>query len=55
MASSEALHSVAFVKTYVLEERRASFIKATIIGELGTSLAVISNGRMLERNTSSSC
>jgi hypothetical protein len=36
---------VALVGTVVSEERNASFIRVTKIGELGTMLAVISNRR----------
>jgi hypothetical protein len=36
------LRHVALVKTDVPEERRASFIRVTRIGELGTTLAVTS-------------
>jgi hypothetical protein len=50
MESSGMLHRLALVRTDVSEELRAS-IKATRIGELGTTLAVISNRRMLQRNT----
>jgi hypothetical protein len=45
------LHHVALVRTNVLEEFSASFIRATRIGELGTTLAVTSNRRTLQRNT----
>jgi hypothetical protein len=45
---------VALVRTDVSEELRASFIRVTRIGELGTTLAVISNRRTLRRNTISS-
>jgi hypothetical protein len=38
------------VRTVVSEERIASFIRVILICELGTSLALNSNGRMLERN-----
>jgi hypothetical protein len=41
------LRRVALVGTDVSEERRASFIRVTRIGELGTTLAVTSNRRML--------
>jgi hypothetical protein len=37
------LRRVAFVKTDVSEERTASIIRMTGIGELGTTLAVTSN------------
>jgi hypothetical protein len=36
---------VAFVKTDVSEELSASFVRVTIIGELGTTRAVTSNVR----------
>jgi hypothetical protein len=36
-----------FVRTDVSEELNASFIRVTRIGELGTTLAVTSNRRML--------
>jgi hypothetical protein len=45
------LRCVALVKTDVLEELSASFIRVTRIGELGTTLAVISNRRTLQRNS----
>jgi hypothetical protein len=45
------LRRVALVRTYVSEERSASFIRVTRIGELGTTLAVTSNRRTLRRNT----
>jgi hypothetical protein len=38
-------------KTDVSEEFSASIIRVTRIGELGTTLAVTSNRRMLQRNT----
>jgi hypothetical protein len=38
------LHRVALVRTDVSEELSASFINVTRIGELGTTLAVTSNG-----------
>jgi hypothetical protein len=37
------LRRVVLVRTDVLEELSASFIKVTSIGELGTTLAVTSN------------
>jgi hypothetical protein len=40
MASSGMLRRVALVRTNVLEELSASFIRVTRIGELGTMLAV---------------
>jgi hypothetical protein len=43
------LHRVAFARTDVSEEFRASFIRVTRIGELGT-LAVTRNRRTLRRN-----
>jgi hypothetical protein len=46
------LRHVALVRTDVLEELSASFIRVRRIGELGTTLAVTSNRRMLRRNTS---
>jgi hypothetical protein len=45
------LHSVALIRTDVSEERSASFIRVTRIGELGTTLAVSSNRCTLRRNT----
>jgi hypothetical protein len=44
------LRRVALVRTDVSEECRASFIRMTRIGELGTTLAVTSNRRTLRRN-----
>jgi hypothetical protein len=44
------LRRVALVRTDVSEEPSTSFIKATRIGELGTTLAATSNRRMLRRN-----
>jgi hypothetical protein len=41
------LRHVAVVRTDVSEELSASFIRVTRIGELGTTLAVTSNQRML--------
>jgi hypothetical protein len=38
------LRRVALVRTDVSEDFRASFIRVTRIGELGTTLAVTSNG-----------
>jgi hypothetical protein len=51
MVSSGMLRHVALVRIDVSEERSASFIKVTRIGELGTTLAATSNGRMLRINT----
>jgi hypothetical protein len=45
------LRRVNLVRTDVSEEISASFISVTRIGELGTTLAVISNRRTLRRNT----
>jgi hypothetical protein len=45
------LRRVALVRTYVSEEPSASFIRATRIGELGTTQAATSNRRNLRRNT----
>jgi hypothetical protein len=45
------LHRLALVRTDVSEEPSASFIRVTIIGELGTMLVVTSNRRTLRRNT----
>jgi hypothetical protein len=50
-ASSGMLRRVGLVRTDVQEELRASFNRVTRIGELGTTLAVTSNRRMLRRNT----
>jgi hypothetical protein len=43
MASSGMLRRVAVVRTDVSEERIASFIRVTRIGELGTTQAVTGN------------
>jgi hypothetical protein len=51
MSSSGMLRLVALVRTNVSEELSACFIRVTIIGELGTTLAVTSNRRTLRRNT----
>jgi hypothetical protein len=51
MASSGMLRRVALVRTDVSEELSFSFIRVTRIGELGTTLAVTSNRRTLQRNT----
>jgi hypothetical protein len=46
MVSSRMLRRVALVRAHVSEERSASFIRVTRIGELGTALAETSNRRM---------
>jgi hypothetical protein len=45
MVSSGMLRRVDLVRTDVSEERSASFIRVTRIGELGTTLAATSNRR----------
>jgi hypothetical protein len=50
MASSVILHRVALVRTDVSEELIAYIIRVERIGELGTTLAVTSNGNSLRRN-----
>jgi hypothetical protein len=45
------LRRVALVRTEVLEELSASFIRVTRIGELGTPLPVASKRRTLRRTT----
>jgi hypothetical protein len=45
MASSGMLRRVALVRTADSEERSASIIRVTAIGELGTTLAVTGNIR----------
>jgi hypothetical protein len=47
MASSVMLRRVALVRTDVSEERSASFIRVTRISELGTTLPVASNRRVV--------
>jgi hypothetical protein len=51
MSSSGMLRRVALVRTDVLEEHSASIMRLTRIGELGTTFAVASNRRTLQRNT----
>jgi hypothetical protein len=51
MASSGMLRRVALVRTDVSEELKAPFIRVTRIGEQGTTLALTSNRRTLQRNT----
>jgi hypothetical protein len=51
MPSSGMLRRLALVRTDVSEELIASFIRVTRLGELGTTLAVTRNRRMLRRNT----
>jgi hypothetical protein len=47
MVSSWMLRRVDLVRTDVSEELGASFIRVTRIGELGTTLAVTSNYRLV--------
>jgi hypothetical protein len=47
MASSRLLRRVTVVRTDGSEERSASIIRVTRIGELGTTIAVTSNRRTL--------
>jgi hypothetical protein len=49
MAPSGMLRRVALLRTDVSEERSGSLIRATRIGELGTTLAVTSNRRSVCR------
>jgi hypothetical protein len=46
MASCGMLRRVALVRTHFSEELSASLIRVTRIGELGTTLSVISNRRI---------
>jgi hypothetical protein len=52
MASYGMLLRVALVRTDVSEDLSAPFIRVIRIGDLGTTLAVTSNRRMLRRNFS---
>jgi hypothetical protein len=45
------LRRVVLVRTDVSEEVSVSFIRVTTVGELGTTLAVISNRRTMRSNT----
>jgi hypothetical protein len=51
MPSPEMLRRVVLVRTDVSEERSASNIRVTKIGELGTKLEVSTNRSALRRNT----
>jgi hypothetical protein len=51
MSSSGMLRRVALVRTDVSDEPSASIIRVTRIGELGTTLVVISNRRTLRSAT----
>jgi hypothetical protein len=53
MASSGMLRHVALVRTDVLDELSASFMRVARIGELGTTMAVTSNRCTLRRKTKS--
>jgi hypothetical protein len=52
MASSGMFRRVALIIKDFSEELSASFMRVTRIGELGIVLAVTSNRRTLQRNTS---
>jgi hypothetical protein len=49
MSSSGMLRRAALVRTEVAEERSASMLRATRIRELGKTLAVTSNRRVLTK------
>jgi hypothetical protein len=51
MPSSGMLRRVAFVRTDFSEDRSASIIRLTRIGELGRTLVVTSNRRILQRKS----
>jgi hypothetical protein len=51
MVSSGMFRSVALVRTDDSEEPSASFIRVTIIGELGSTQAATSNRRTLRRSS----
>jgi hypothetical protein len=53
MVSSGMLRRMALVRTDVSEEPSASFIRVTIIGDLGTTLAVTSNRRTYRTSVAS--
>jgi hypothetical protein len=53
--SSGMLRHVALVRTDVSEERSASIIRVTRIGELGTTLALTINRRISSRLASVAC
>jgi hypothetical protein len=55
MQSSGMLRHMALVRTDVSEERSASIIRVTTIGELETTLAATSNRRTLLKMLSTSC
>jgi hypothetical protein len=55
MVTSGMLRRVALVSSDVSEELSAFFIMVTRIGELGTTLSVTTDRRMLRRNTMCAC